>query len=112
MDKMVREFKDLPFWVRHLIGWGYLSASRRQYQRIEIILVLTGASFLILFVTAGLLLDHPETLIAGLLSGVLCLIGAYFVSIVIRAGDKYEAWSLLEPTLPEGIFEIFRKKQT
>ena len=39
MDNIIKEYKDFPIWLRLYIGSGWFSASRKEFQRIEVFFV-------------------------------------------------------------------------
>lgn len=109
MDKIINEYKDFPLWMRLYIGSGWFSASRTEFQKIEVFFVIVATLF------AGALLGNyfwqlipklpNHILTLGLIGGLL---GAYNVSTTIRIGDKYDVWSRLATTIPKGIFGFFK----
>jgi hypothetical protein len=120
MDNIIKEYKDFPLWLRLYIGSGWLSATRKEFQRIEIFFVVCGlftASFWFssFYFSYG---DSPlpfiEVSIGNLIGfcSVLLLLGAYNSSISIRLGDKYDIWSKLEATQPELMFGIFKRRKS
>ena len=42
MDNIIKEYKDFPLWLRLYIGSGWLSATRKEFQRIEIFFIVCG----------------------------------------------------------------------
>jgi len=119
MDNIIKEYKDFPLWLRLYIGSGWFSASRKEFQRIEIFFVVFSL-FTTSFWLSGFYLQYgPAPLpfidvsidsLFGFCS-VLLLLGAYNNSISIRLGDKYDIWSKLEATQPDTMFGIFKRKK-
>ena len=119
MDNMIKEYKDFPLWLRLYIGSGWFSATRKEFQRIEILFVVFAvfsasfwlSSFYFSYGTAPLpFIDVSIGNLIGFCS-VLSFLGAYNNSISIRLGDKYDIWSKLEATQPEVMFGIFKRKK-
>jgi len=119
MDNIINEYKDYPFWVRFACGRGWFSASRSELIKIELFALFFSAlccsawlaSFVWQFPTNKVPffnLELPDFLGLG---GVLCFFCAYNFSIAIRTGDKYDLWSKLEATQPQGSFGLFGKKK-
>ncbi len=104
MDKTSKDFKELPLWVRLVLGRGWVSSSRRELFFTEIILgglgvVLVGLSA----VNAiwPIIYDPKGT---ALYSGLIMFLLAYLTSVFIRVGDKHSAWPLLGHTRPRKFF--------
>ncbi|HWV14905.1 MAG TPA: helix-turn-helix transcriptional regulator [Cellvibrio sp.] len=99
------EFKDLPLWLRLYVGWGWLGASRKEFQKIEIFFLCVGILFLSL-IPVVYFFKHSPMAACVMTFGAFCgLLGAYNVSVTIRVGDRFDIWSRLESTLPQGIFD-------
>ena len=102
MDKIIKEYKDYPLWLKLYLGSGWFSANRNELKKTEVFFLVVG------FLLAGVwivtsLMDIGIYRIA--MFGCLCsLFGAYNISISIRVGDKYDVWSKLESTLPKSVF--------
>ena len=119
MDNVVREYKDFPLWLRLYIGSGWFSATRKEFQRIEIFFVicalLAGLVWFSGFFWEFSELALPFTQIElDELMGFCCFIlvlGAHNNSISIRLGDKYDIWSKLEATQPEVLFGFIKRKK-
>lgn len=105
----VTEYKDYPLWIRWYLGSGWFSASRKEFKKVEIFFLLMS---LLLGIACAISwqMDHPVYQVA-LFASVMCLLGAYNVSISIRIGDKYDVWSKLEVTLPKPFFRYFLKNK-
>jgi transcriptional regulator with XRE-family HTH domain len=104
MDKTDKEYRELPLWVRLILGRGWSSSSRRELYFTEILLLVLGSVFGILWV-ANLfwpLVYDPEGKISNTI--LLMFLCAYLVSIGIRVGDKYAIWPLLGKSQPRKIF--------
>ena len=102
MDKIVKEYKEYPLWLRIYLGSGWFSASRNEFKKTEVFFLIVG------FLLAGVwivtsLMDIGIYRIA-MLGCLASFFGAYNISISIRVGDKYDVWSKLETTLPKGLF--------
>lgn len=117
MDNVIKEYKDFPLWLRLYIGSGWFSATRKEFQRIEIFFVVFSLFTTSLWLSGFYWEYGPASLpfikvnmdtLFGLCSVVL-LLGAYNNSISIRLGDKYDVWSKLEATQPEMMFGIFKR---
>lgn len=104
MNRNVNEFRELPFWVRAIMGRGWFSSSRRE-------LLITEMTFLIM---AGLLFVHWMTGLLRIFVNdtdgnllVVCVIlcfFAYLTSVCIRIGDGFAAWRLLGHSQPRSFF--------
>ena len=100
MDKSGTDYKELPLWVRLMLGRGWMSSSRRQLYLTELILVGLGILLVGLSVANSIwsLIYDPKG--SALYSGLLMFLFAYLTSVCIRIGDKYSAWPLLGHTQP------------
>ena len=108
MDKIVKEYKDYPLWLRFYLGSGWFSASRNEFKKTEIFFLIVS------FLLAGVwivssLMDTGIYRIA-MFGCLCCFCGAYNISISIRVGDKYDVWSKLESTLPKGLFGFLKRR--
>jgi len=107
MDKIIKEYKDYPLWLRFYLGSGWFSANRNELKKTEVFFLVVG------FLLAGVwivtsLMDSSIYRIA--MFGCLCsFFGAYNISISIRVGDKYDVWSKLESNLPKSLFGFVKK---
>jgi len=110
MEKSSSEYKDLPLWIRFYIGSGWFAASRKEFQKTELFFIIMTVFFGAVWVFLAVFNNKqlPENI--PMYGFMCCFLGAYNVSISIRVGDKYDIWSRLEPTLPKGIFGLFKKK--
>jgi transcriptional regulator with XRE-family HTH domain len=109
VDKIIKEYKDYPLWLRLYLGSGWFSASRSEFKKTEVFFLITGVILgAVWLVTA--LMDIAIYRVA--MFGSLCsFFGAYNISISIRVGDKYDVWSRLEVTLPQkGLFGFVKRK--
>ena len=108
MEKSSSEYKDLPLWIRLYIGSGWYAASRKEFQKSELLFICLAIIFGITW--AFLSITDSEQLAVKISTlGFLCtLFAAYNISITIRVGDKYDIWSRLEPTLPSDIFGFIK----
>jgi hypothetical protein len=107
MKNTGNEYTELPLWVRVRLGKGWRAASREVHLKMEKYMILIA----ILLAAVSFLIPEEQTPFFGLtindvmLFGALSqFVGAYWVSIGIRIGDKYGAWSAVESTLPGGFF--------
>jgi len=123
VDKLERElyamvnisddFIEVPLWVRVSMGRGWFSASRREHQKIEVFFLISGLVFCIL---SMFLPERPTPLFniqidhLILSGGLLQFFGAYWMSLKLRLGDKYQLWSRLESTQRGGLFGFARNK--
>lgn len=107
--KKITEYKDYPLWLRCYLGSGWFSASRQEFKKVEIFFLLMSLFLGVAYVVTWMM-EHPVYHVA-LFGSVMCLIGAYNVSISIRIGDKYDVWSKLEMTLPKPFFRYFSKNK-
>ena len=100
MDKTSSDYKELPLWVRLVLGRGWMSSSRRELLLTEIILVVLGLLLVGLSIANSFwaLISDPKN--STLYSGLLMCLAAYLISVCIRVGDKYSAWPLLGQTQP------------
>ena len=104
MDKKSEDFRELPLWVRLILGRGWVSSSRRELYFTEVILVGLGAILVGLSIANSIwsLIYDPKG--SALYAGLLMFLFAYLVSVCIRIGDKYSAWPLLGHTQPRKFF--------
>jgi len=104
MDKTSEDYKELPLWVRLMLGRGRVSSSRRELIFTEIILVCLGILLVGLSIANSFwsLIDDPMG--SALYSGLLMFLFAYLTSVCVRVGDKYSAWPLLGHTQPRSLF--------
>ncbi len=104
MDKTSEDYRELPLWVRLMLGRGWVSSSRRQLIVTEIILVCLGTLLVGLSIANSFwsLIHDPKG--SALYSGLLMFLFAYLTSVCIRVGDKYSAWPLLGHTQPRSFF--------
>ena len=104
VDKTSKEYKELPLWVRLMLGRGWVSSSRRELYFMEITLVILGAVLVgvSLVNTFWPVIYDPQS--SALYSGLLMFLFAYLISVCIRVGDKYSAWPLLGHTQPRKFF--------
>ena len=104
MDKTGKDYKELPLWVRLILGRGWVSSSRRELYFTELILVGLGVLLVGLSIANSFwsLIYDPKG--SALYTGLLMFLFAYLVSVCIRIGDKYSAWPLLGHTQPRKFF--------
>ena len=104
MDKTGEDYRELPLWVRLMLGRGWVSSSRRELYFTEIILVALGALLVGLSMVNFFweLIYDPNR--SALYAGLLMFLFAYLVSVCIRVGDTYSAWPLLGHTQPRKLF--------
>lgn len=104
MDKTSKDYRELPLWVRLMLGRGWVSSSRRELYFTEVILVSLGTILVGLSIANSFwsLIYDPKG--SALYSGLLMFLFAYLVSVCIRVGDKYSAWPLLGHTQPREFF--------
>jgi transcriptional regulator with XRE-family HTH domain len=110
MEKTSSEYKDLPLWLRLYVGCGWFSANRQEFKKIELFFVVVSLCGFGFWVSNFLLHFSPLPDALPLLGGFCGLAGAYNISITIRVADKYDIWSRLEATLPQGFFGVGRRK--
>lgn len=101
MDKTSKDFRELPLWVRLMLGRGWASAGRRELCFTEIVLVSLGTLLVGISIADAFwsLIYDPER--SALYSGLMLFLFAYLISIFIRVGDRYSAWPLLGHTRPQ-----------
>jgi len=92
VDKTSTKYRELPLWVRLILGRGWLSSSRRGLFFTEIVLIVLGS---VLGVLAAVnvywpLIDDPTG--SALYTSLIMFLFAYLVSMCIRVGDKYAVW--------------------
>ena len=100
VDKTSKEYKELPLWVRLMLGRGWVSSSRRELRFTEIVLVVLGGLLVGVSLVNSfqpLIYDPRES---AMYTGLLMFLFAYLISVCIRVGDKYSAWPLLGHTRP------------
>ena len=104
MDKTGKDYKELPLWVRLILGRGWVSSSRRELYITEFILVGLGVLLVGLSIANSFwsLIYDPKG--SALYTGLLMFLFAYLISACIRIGDKYSAWPLLGHTQPRKFF--------
>jgi len=96
VDKTDAEYKELPLWVRLILGRGWFSSSRRELFFTEIILAVLGS---VLGVLSAVNLFWPliyDPKGSALSTSLIMLLFAYLISVCIRVGDKYAVWPLLK----------------
>ena len=106
MDKSGTEFRELPLWVRLMVGRGWYSSSRRELIFTEVVLAVLGSALASLWV-AGLfwpLIYDPQGSV--LYSSLFMFMSAYLVSVCIRVGDKYAAWPPSSDASPRRFFGL------
>ena len=104
MDKSDKEYRELPLWVRLMLGRGWVSSSRRELFITEIILVVLGALLIGVWMADSIWSVIYDPTGSALYTGLLMFFFAYLVSVCIRVGDKYAAWPLLGHTQPRKFF--------
>lgn len=106
--KIIKEYKDYPFWLRLYLGSGWFAASRNEFKKTEvfflIVAVVLGGVWL---VTS--LMDIAIYRVA-MFGSICAFLGAYNISLSIRVGDKYDVWSKLAVTLPSNALFGFIKR--
>ncbi len=104
MDKTGEDYRELPLWVRLMLGRDWVSSNRCELIFTEIILVSLGALLVGLSIANSLwsLIYDPKG--TALYSGLLMFLFAYLTSVCVRVGDKYSAWPLLGHTQPRTFF--------
>jgi transcriptional regulator with XRE-family HTH domain len=108
MDKVIKEYKDYPFWLRLYLGSGWFTATRNEFKKTEVFFLIVGVVFGAIWIVTSLM-DVSIYRIA-MFASLCSFFGAYNVSMSIRVGDKYDVWSKLEVTLPQkGLFGFFNK---
>lgn len=104
MNKHSDEYTESPLWVRLLLRKSWYSTSRRWSLVWEKVCLSVFAMCFILAIlplfdgiklnsSPYLMLDH-QLLIASL----AFLMGAYWMSFIVRLGDRYSAWSQWDST--------------
>ena len=104
MDKKGKEYRELPLWVRLMLGRGWVSSSRRELYLTEIILVGLGALLVGLSIANSFWSLIYDLKGSALYSGLLMFLFAYLTSVCIRIGDKYATWPLLGHTQARKFF--------
>lgn len=104
MDKTNTEYRELPLWVRLMLGRGWVSSRRRELIFTEVILVATGGVLGAVSVTNMYwpIIYDPKG--SALYTSLIMFLFAYLVSVCIRVGDKYAAWPLLGHAKPRTFF--------
>lgn len=98
-DKADAEYRELPLWVRLMIGRGWQDGvSRRELRFSEVIAVILGAIFGALAIAGHFWPDLHDAKGSALSMSLFCFLLAYFISVLIRVGDKHAVWSLLGHT--------------
>jgi transcriptional regulator with XRE-family HTH domain len=115
VEKSSSEFKDIqeiPKWVWGYWGFGnrWLAANRQESQKIEkfcrALSVILSVLWLVNYSGVVTLPINTNALPLGIVGS---LWGAYSMSMNIRLGDKYDVWSRLETTSPNGLFGLRKK---
>jgi hypothetical protein len=104
MDKIIKEYKHYPLWLRLYLGSGWFTATRNEFKKIEVFFLIVGTvSAGVWLVTSLMDIAIYRIAMLGCLGGFF---GAYNISISIRVGDKYDVCSKLESTIPKrgGLF--------
>ncbi|MEM9530871.1 MAG: helix-turn-helix domain-containing protein [Pseudomonadota bacterium] len=100
MDKTGNDYRELPLWVRLMLGRGWVSATRRQLLLTEIILVALGVVLVGIAIADSFWSIIHDPTRSALVSGLMMFLFAYLTSVCIRVGDKHSAWPLLGHTKP------------
>ncbi len=105
VNKTSNDYKELPLWVRLMLGRGWVSSGRRELRFTEIVLVIVGALLVAVSIASSFwpLIHDPKG--SALYAGLLMFLFAYLISICIRVGDRYSAWPLLGHTRPGKSFD-------
>ena len=99
MDKIIKEYKHYPLWLRLYLGSGWFTATRNEFKKIEVFFLIVGTVFAGVWLVTSLMdIAIYRIAMLGCLGGFF---GAYSISISIRVGDKYDVCSKLESTIPE-----------
>ena len=104
MDKIIKEYKHYPLWLRLYLGSGWFTATRNEFKKIEVFFLIVGTVFAGVWLVTSLMdIAIYRIAMLGCLGGFF---GAYNISISIRVGDKYDVCSKLESTIPKrgGLF--------
>ncbi len=109
MDKAGTDYRELPLWVRLILGRGWYSSSRRELLFTEIILVLVGSVSGVLSAVNLFwpLIYDPKG--SALYTSLIMFLFACLVSACIRVGDKYAVWPLLGQSQPRKFFGFVEK---
>jgi len=100
MDKIIKEYKHYPLWLRLYLGSGWFTATRNEFKKIEVFFLIVGTVFAGVWLVTSLMdIAIYRIAMLGCLGGFF---GAYNISISIRVGDKYDVCSKLESTIPKG----------
>ena len=104
MDQTDTEYRELPLWVRLMLGRGWVSSSRRELLFTEVVLVALGGILGVVSITNQYwpIIHDPEGSALG--GSLVMFLFAYAVSACIRVGDRYSAWPLLGYTQPRTFF--------
>lgn len=104
MNKTDTEYRELPLWVRLMLGRRWMSSTRRELFFTEVIMLalggLLGAVSLINLYWP--IIYDPKG--SALYTSLTMFLFAYMVSICIRVGDKYSVWPLLGHAQPRTFF--------
>jgi len=100
-DKADVEYRELPLWVRLMVGRGWRSGvGRRELLFAEVVSVALGTIFGALSIAGQFWPDILDSKNKTLYMSLFLFVLAYFISICIRVGDKHAAWPLLGHTEP------------
>lgn len=107
-EKSSYEYKILPLWIRLYIGSGWYAASRKEFEKSELLCIFLATIFGMLSIFLVFSESEQYSVNISIFGFICTLLGAYNISITIRVGDKYDIWSRLEPTLSGGIFGFIK----
>ena len=106
-DKADVEYRELPLWVRLMVGRGWRSGvSRRQLHIAELIAVILGTIFGALFIAGQFWPAIQDSKGSALYMSLFLLFLAYIISVCIRVGDKYSVWPLLGHAKSSKVFGL------
>jgi transcriptional regulator with XRE-family HTH domain len=102
VNKETDEFREIPYYVRFILGRGWGSVNRLDSIKIEILLVVQG---LICF-AVWLCISQSIVLYVSFSQ----FVGASVMSLSRALGDEFKVWSAIDKSHSGGIFGFFKTK--
>ena len=100
MNSNSDDFTEKPLWIRLVLGKGWLFGTRRRYEKLTSLFMVSGIVFFVAWISLLFWLRVPalhELLSTCFLTAsVALLLAAWFSMYCIRLGDRYKAWQTSE----------------
>ena len=93
MKTTMTEYREIPLWVRIILGRGLFFGSRSHLYKVEILCICIGAGSLVFWVASLILPYVQDPLNGSLYFGLFLFFCAYWATVCIRVGERYRAWS-------------------